>query len=213
MSWFCPAFWWRDSNLYLVFSVFTSRPTSLLASTVQFTSVFYAGSRVSCHNFLSLCLCLSSLSRLHGPRLRSKIVVVLVDSLYAEATETAESRAALLFSIHELISTLGDTKAEARLWNRSQFVNFSTKSKISLTLIVSRVFVTETGFVLVIGFINHSQVVTTNNYYTVPDLHNSLHYNLLSLFPLAFTLRFLAKDLNTGIIAFSIFTLHTNQSF
>jgi hypothetical protein len=28
MSWFCPAFWWRDSNIYLVFSVITSRPTS-----------------------------------------------------------------------------------------------------------------------------------------------------------------------------------------
>jgi hypothetical protein len=24
MSWFCPPFWWRDSNIYLVFSVFTS---------------------------------------------------------------------------------------------------------------------------------------------------------------------------------------------
>jgi hypothetical protein len=32
MSWFCPAFCWRDSNIYLVFSAFTSRPTSLLES-------------------------------------------------------------------------------------------------------------------------------------------------------------------------------------
>jgi hypothetical protein len=32
ISWFCPAFWWRDSNMYLVFSAFISRPTSLLAS-------------------------------------------------------------------------------------------------------------------------------------------------------------------------------------
>jgi hypothetical protein len=31
MSWFCPAFWWWESNIYLVFSVFTSRPISLLA--------------------------------------------------------------------------------------------------------------------------------------------------------------------------------------
>jgi hypothetical protein len=31
ISWFCPAFWWRDSNIYLVFSVFASTPTSLLA--------------------------------------------------------------------------------------------------------------------------------------------------------------------------------------
>jgi hypothetical protein len=32
MSWFWPAFWWWDSNVYLVFYVFTSRPTYLLAS-------------------------------------------------------------------------------------------------------------------------------------------------------------------------------------
>jgi hypothetical protein len=31
MSWFCPAFWWWDSSIYLVFTVFTSRWTSLLA--------------------------------------------------------------------------------------------------------------------------------------------------------------------------------------
>jgi hypothetical protein len=39
------------------------------------------------------------------------------------------------------------------------------------------------GFGLVIGFINHLHVVTTNNYYTIADLHNlqSLHTNLLSL--------------------------------
>jgi hypothetical protein len=32
MLWFCPAFWWWDINIYLVFSAFTSRPNSLLAS-------------------------------------------------------------------------------------------------------------------------------------------------------------------------------------
>jgi hypothetical protein len=74
--------------------------------------------------------------------------------------------------------------------------------------------VTETGFGLVIGFINHSQVVTTNNYNTVPDLHNlqSLHYNLLSLFPLVFTIGFLATDLNTGIITDSHFKYHCTKS-
>jgi hypothetical protein len=30
--WYCPALWWRDSTIYVVFSAFTSRPTSLLAS-------------------------------------------------------------------------------------------------------------------------------------------------------------------------------------
>jgi hypothetical protein len=59
--------------------------------------------------------------------------------------------------------------------------------------------VRETGFGLVIGFIDHVQFVTTNNYNTAPDLHNLqlLHYNLLSLFPLVFTIRLLATDLNT----------------
>jgi hypothetical protein len=37
---------------------------------------------------------------------------------------------------------------------------------------MSRVLVTETGFGLVIGFIDHVQVVTTINYNTVPYLHN-----------------------------------------
>jgi hypothetical protein len=81
----------------------------------HFTAVLHAGSLVSCHNFLSLCLCLSSLSRLDEPRLRSEILVVLVDSLYAEAIEGAKSRAALSASIHQLISTRRDTKAEASL--------------------------------------------------------------------------------------------------
>jgi hypothetical protein len=41
------------------------------------------------------------------------------------------------------------------------------------------------------GFIDHLQVVTTNNYYTVADLRSlrSLHTNLLSLFLLVFTIR------------------------
>jgi hypothetical protein len=38
------------------------------------------------------------------------------------------------------------------------------------SFILSRVLVTETGFVLVIGFINRLQFVTTNNYNTVPDV-------------------------------------------
>jgi hypothetical protein len=53
------------------------------------------------------------------------------------------------------------------------------------------------GFGLVIGFIDHFQVVTTNNYTTVTDFPHfkALHANLISLFPLIFTIRFLATDL------------------
>jgi hypothetical protein len=38
ISWFCPTFWWQDSNMYLVFFVFTFRSTSFLASITD--SVF-----------------------------------------------------------------------------------------------------------------------------------------------------------------------------
>jgi hypothetical protein len=53
------------------------------------------------------------------------------------------------------------------------------------------------GFGLVIVFIDHLQVTATNNYYTIAGLHNlqSLHTNLLSLFPLVLTIHFLATDL------------------
>jgi hypothetical protein len=40
MCQFWPAFWWRDSNMYLVFSTFISRPTSLLASLKSSVCLF-----------------------------------------------------------------------------------------------------------------------------------------------------------------------------
>jgi hypothetical protein len=39
MLWFCASFWWQDINIYVVSSVFTSRPTSLLAPVRD--SVFF----------------------------------------------------------------------------------------------------------------------------------------------------------------------------
>jgi hypothetical protein len=39
--WFCPAFWWWDINIHLVFSVFTFRWTSLLASVKSFSVFLY----------------------------------------------------------------------------------------------------------------------------------------------------------------------------
>jgi hypothetical protein len=68
--------------------------------------------------------------------------------------------------------------------------------------ILLRVLVTKTGFGLVIGFIDHSQAITTINYNIVHDLQNlqSLHYNLLILFPLVFAIHFLATVLSTQTI-------------
>jgi hypothetical protein len=62
---------------------------------------------------------------------------------------------------------------------------------------LSRVWATETQVWIGNWIFNNLQFVTINNYYTLADLHNlqSLHTNLLSLFPLAFTIRFLATDL------------------
>jgi hypothetical protein len=114
------------------------RAILLIVLVTQFTAVLHAGSRVSCHNFLSLCLCFISQPRPDGPQLRSEIVVVLVDSLYAVGTEATKSRAALPASVQELIWILGNTKAEARLWSHSRSVNFSTGSKSSLALTLCR---------------------------------------------------------------------------
>jgi hypothetical protein len=85
---------------------------------------------------------------------------------------------------------------------------------LTQTYMLSRALVTETGFGLVIGFINRLQLVTTNNYNTVPDLHNlqSLHYNFLRLFPLVFTIPFLTTDLNTGIVTDSHFKYRCTKS-
>jgi hypothetical protein len=45
----------------------------------------------------------------------SERVILLVDSLYAEAIEAVKLRAALSASTPELISILGDINSEARL--------------------------------------------------------------------------------------------------
>jgi hypothetical protein len=44
--------------------------------------------------------------------------------------------------------------------------------------ILSRVWVAKAGFILVIEFINHSQIVTTINYHIVPDFHTTNHSTL-----------------------------------
>jgi hypothetical protein len=76
------------------------------------------------------------------------------------------------------------------------------------------VLVTRMGFGLVIGFISHLQLVTTITYNTVTDFHSIKHSTPIFsvLFPLVFTIRFLATDLNAGIITVSQSQYHCTKS-
>jgi hypothetical protein len=60
---------------------------------------------------------------------KSKSVNLLVDSLYAEVIDVVWSRAALSSNTSELISTQVGVRSEARFWNRSKSLNFSSGSK------------------------------------------------------------------------------------
>jgi hypothetical protein len=82
--------------------IFVSHRTSaslrlirLIAFETQLTTVLHAGSLVSCHNFRSLCLCFNNRSKTGRLLLRSKRVILLVDSLYADEIEAVKSLAAL----------------------------------------------------------------------------------------------------------------------
>jgi hypothetical protein len=77
--------------------------------------------------------------------------------------------------------------------------SISVRSVFSLHIVMSSGYMAKNQWVLdrTNRYVGSSHVVTTNNYYTVADLHDlqSLHTSLLSLFPLVFTIRFLATDL------------------
>jgi hypothetical protein len=86
--------------------------------------------------FPCLRLWLSWLSRPGRSLLRSDGVILLVDSLYVEATEAVKSETAFSASFPELIWILGKitSNSEAMLWNRSQPVNLSTWFETFLVL-------------------------------------------------------------------------------
>jgi hypothetical protein len=111
MLWFCLAFWWRDSNVYLVFSAFTSRPTFLLASirlseraaiTFPKTPVLHGGTShfsFSCHvtgrgDFLSHCLVpeIPGRRRQAGRTHKASIFLVIVFRLLTHARREAGVR-------------------------------------------------------------------------------------------------------------------------
>jgi hypothetical protein len=62
----------------------------------------------------------------------------------------------------------------------------------------------QTGFGLVIGFINQSQVATTTKYNTLADSHITNHstLNFLRVLSLVFAIRFLAMDLSQSHLNF-----------
>jgi hypothetical protein len=91
------------------------RVSRLIDFETQLSVILHSGSLVSCHNFLSLFLYFNKRSNPGRSLFKSEIVILLVDSLYAEAIEAVKSRADLSASTPELISILGDIKSEARL--------------------------------------------------------------------------------------------------
>jgi hypothetical protein len=81
----------------------------LIDFETQLTAFLHPGSLVSCHNFLILILYFNSRFRPGRLLFNSDKVILLVDSLYAEATEAVKARAALSASAPELISMIDQT--------------------------------------------------------------------------------------------------------
>jgi hypothetical protein len=63
------------------------RGIHLMVLATQLTAVLHAGSRVSCHSFLNVRLRSSRLSRSGRLLFRTESIILLVESLYAEAVD------------------------------------------------------------------------------------------------------------------------------
>jgi hypothetical protein len=116
------------------FGKFVSRLSSTLFQTIlltfqatHFTAVPHAGSLVSCHNFRRFCSGFNKWSRPGILYFQCKIVVFLVNILYAEAKEAANSCAALSASLEEWI-----WKHEFRGKALKQFPVFQMNLKLPL---------------------------------------------------------------------------------
>jgi hypothetical protein len=82
----------------------------LIVFEIQLNAFLLIGSLVFCHSFLNLFLCFSNLSKPGISLFNSASLILLVDSLYAEAMEAVNSSTALSASTPELIYFLGDIK-------------------------------------------------------------------------------------------------------
>jgi hypothetical protein len=78
----------------------------LIAFETHLTAFLHAGSLVSCHNFRSLYLCFNNRSKPGRSLLGPKSVILLIDSLYAEAIEAEKPRATLSATTPDLILIL-----------------------------------------------------------------------------------------------------------
>jgi hypothetical protein len=67
----------------------------------QLTTIFHDGSLIHCYHVLGFLLCFNKISRAGISYFWSKIVVLLVDGLYVEATEAAKSPDALSALLEE----------------------------------------------------------------------------------------------------------------
>jgi hypothetical protein len=79
------------------------------------TAVLHPASVVSCHSFLTHFLYFNTRSWPGKSLFKFAKVILLVDSLYAEAIEAVKAHAACPASTPQLVSTLGNIKFDARL--------------------------------------------------------------------------------------------------
>jgi hypothetical protein len=85
----CHIDWGVTSELPILISPRSSaflKVNHLTDFVTQLTAVLHAGSLVSCHNFLSLCLCFINRSKSGSSLFMSESVTLLVDHLCAEVT-------------------------------------------------------------------------------------------------------------------------------
>jgi hypothetical protein len=88
------------------------RVMHLFVFEIRLNAILHIGSLISFHRFLNLFLCFSNLSKPRISLFNSESLILLVDSLYAEAMETVNSNTVLSASTPELIYFLGDIKLE-----------------------------------------------------------------------------------------------------
>jgi hypothetical protein len=76
----------------------------LIVLVAQLNAVLHAGSQVTRHSLLNLCLYFNRLSRPVRSLFKSENVIMLVDSVYAEDTEALKSRTVLWFLLSKFVN-------------------------------------------------------------------------------------------------------------